>query len=43
MGPDDEEEKLLVPFEACLETFFGVGMVEYKNPSLGYLNPAKVR
>lgn len=43
-GPQEEEDvKLVVPFEACLETFFGDEVVEYKNPSIGHLAPANRR
>jgi ubiquitin carboxyl-terminal hydrolase 5/13 len=34
---DEEEEKLIVPFQCCLNTFFGVEYLEYKNPGVGSL------
>ena len=35
----DGETKPIVPFEACLETFFGNEIVELRNPSLGAIVP----
>jgi ubiquitin carboxyl-terminal hydrolase 5/13 len=31
---DDEEPKLVVPFQACIDKFFSPELVEYRNPSL---------
>ena len=31
----DEAPKLIVPFGACLESYFQEGIVDYRNPSLG--------
>jgi ubiquitin carboxyl-terminal hydrolase 5/13 len=36
VSPGGDEEKLLVPFEECLRTFFGSEMVEYTNPTVGH-------
>jgi len=39
--PDDEDVKLVVPFEACLQKFFQEEIIAYKNPSVGYAAPTK--
>jgi hypothetical protein len=35
-GADDEDDKLIVPFAACVESYFGDSEIhEFRNPSLG--------
>ena len=31
----EEDETLIVPFSACLNTFFSEEVIQYRNPSLG--------
>ncbi len=42
-GNSMEEVKLLVPWEACLDTFFRDSIVEFRNPSLGSVVPTTRR
>jgi ubiquitin carboxyl-terminal hydrolase 5/13 len=40
LTPGADEEKLMVPFEECLNTFFGNEVVDYNNPTVGHPAPA---